>query len=193
MASGAIALPIYPGRMGGEPPESEAQVDDESFVGELNDETDGDEVEGRGLLSPSSRPARTKSQRTARARRRRTNRVDEAAVTAARSSLACAGIFVVASALIFIVFPAFLPETTHHHTGMLPQHDVRFSNGTHQFRKTVLMVSIDGLRYEISPRVLLREPLLTTATAISQGLTISIGTSLPICSTLVGKAFVRKL
>lgn len=154
MAPGAIALPIYPGsKDGDETPETLGNDDDERLANELDDDATGDDVEGKSLLaSPSSRPARTKSKRTARSRRR-TNRADkEAAATAARSSLACAGIFVIASALLFIVFPAFLPQTTHHHTGMTPQHDVRFSNGTHQFRKTVLMVSIDGLRY-VSSRV----------------------------------------
>ena len=151
MAPGAIALPIYPGSNEGEKnPETGTQDDDDRLANELDDEAAGDDAEGTSLLTSSSHPTRTTPEGTARPRRRRNNRIDKAkAATTARSSLACAGIFSLASALIFIVFPAFLPETTHHHTGMLPQHDVRFSNGTHQFRKTVLMVSIDGLRYDI--------------------------------------------
>jgi hypothetical protein len=152
MAPGAMALPIYPGSNEGEKnSEAVVQEDDERLANDLDDEAAGDDVEGTSLLTSSSRSTETNPERTARSRRRR-NRRDKAgpgAATAARNSLACAGIFFLASALIFIVFPAFLPETTHHHTGMPPQHDVRFSNGTHQFRKTVLLVSIDGLRYDI--------------------------------------------
>jgi hypothetical protein len=68
---------------------------------------------------------------------------------------------------LFIVVPAFIPDSRQRHK----QDDVIMSNGTHEYRKTVLMVSIDGLRYgcisnsfaALAYACICAEPIISTA------------------------------
>lgn len=149
MAPGAIALPLYPNgnKNTNESVESGEQLNDERLTAaELEYEAAGDNAEGAHLLSSSSGSLENNGNPRVRRRRQQSSRSDNTTTTVSRSTLTFAGGFIAVTALIFLIIPAFIPETTHHYTGMTPQHDVRYSNGTHQFRKTVLMVSIDGLR-----------------------------------------------
>lgn len=161
MAPGNIELPLYPiGRNAAlENSDSGALLDDERLAAaeleyDATADEENDNAEGARLLSNGTRSTGSDgsfNSKPARRRRRRSSQVrgeNASPHTLPRRTAIIASIFLATTAIIFLVIPAFIPETTHHYTGMTPQHDVRYSNGTHQFRKTVLMVSIDGLRYD---------------------------------------------
>ena len=130
MAEGAISLTSYPPNLD-----------------EFKDPEDDDDIavaEGQRLLSTAQNRALPSSGKTRPASSVRARRAN--ATSPSRTSIIIGILFFIFSIFAFLVIPAFLPQTSHHYTGMPVAHDVRLSNGTHQYRKTVLMVSIDGLR-----------------------------------------------
>ena len=111
-------------------------------------EDDFEDAEGARLLSNTDEPqyASKSPPRRSKVRRVSNSQPPSKKKPLSRISPAWAAVFFVSSVLCFLVAPSYLPELYHHHSGMVPNRDVRLSNGTHEFRKTVLMVSIDGLR-----------------------------------------------
>lgn len=156
MARGAIALPAYR--------KSDAEADafepktanaEDHVPAELEYDDSGADAEGARLLSSSSSTSEQRnSKRSSSSRRRRVPRGADGNADKAlsRRSAVWAGAFIAASAFVFLVVPAFLPNNAHlYDSGPSRPADWKdgiASNGTHDFRKTVLMLSIDGLRYD---------------------------------------------
>ncbi len=113
-----------------------------------DDEDDIAVAEGKSLLPQSGHEMKTIGEPGFKRRpnRRRRRRRMDMATGIPRNSKILGLTFLAIAFVVFLVIPAFLPQKSHHNVGMPVGHDVRLSNGTHTFRKTVLMVSIDGFR-----------------------------------------------
>lgn len=132
----------------------EASTSKHSAQAEQDNDYD-DSREGTRLLSSSADTTDRESLPRRVKRRRRMPRPmpDESLSTKARSSAKWAIAFVAASALVFLVIPAFMPSSSHLYDGGKSgggrKQDFStgvMSNGTHDFKRTVIMISIDGLR-----------------------------------------------
>ena len=113
-----------------------------------DDEDDITVAEAKSLLPESGHAMKTvrKSGFKRKPMTHRGRRRGEMVPGLQRNSMILGLTFLAVAFVVLLVIPAFLPQRSHHNVGMPVGHDVRLSNGTHTFRKTVLMVSIDGLR-----------------------------------------------
>ncbi|KAF9507183.1 hypothetical protein BS47DRAFT_338271 [Hydnum rufescens UP504] len=102
MAEGAISLPLYPPNAD-EPKDPE--YDDDIAI-----------EEGERLLSATQNHAFPSSRKTKPASSSRSRRT--IVTSASRRARILGGLFFVFSVFVFLVIPAFLPQTSHHYTGM---------------------------------------------------------------------------
>lgn len=132
-------------------PSPESNLDSQKLSEmEGQDMDDFEEAEGARLLSSNAGPLSIQSGRSQMS----LNTMKNASLSSASRQTVLPSIswfkaFVLFATLvlIFLVAPAYWPELYHHHAGMTSNRDARLWNGTHEFRRTVLMVSIDGLRF----------------------------------------------